>query len=66
MTALGGRLTAGVRRAWLPLTLAACCFVLSWPAFRDLERLLIGLGVISALLAAAIIGFTASSEADRN
>lgn len=53
-------LVQGLRRAWVPLTLALVCFVLAWPAFQDLERLLIGLGVLALLVGLAIVGFTAA------
>jgi hypothetical protein len=57
-------LVAGLRRGWLALALGLFCFVLAVPAFQDLERLLIGLGVLCVLLGVAITGFTAA-QTDR-
>ncbi|RYE80505.1 MAG: hypothetical protein EOO74_02055 [Myxococcales bacterium] len=62
MTGPAQALASGVRRAWLPLALAVFCFALAVPAVRDLERLFVGLGVLSLLIGLAITGFTAAEE----
>lgn len=50
----------GMRNAWVALALSAFFLVLSVPAYRDMERLLIGLAAVSLLVALAIVGFTAA------
>ena len=52
-------LAASVRRAWPAWLVAAFFFTLAIPAFEDLERLFVGLGVIVLLVAVAITGFSA-------
>lgn len=48
------------RNAFVALVLGVFFLLLAIPANRDMERLLIGVGVVMLLVALAIIGFVAA------
>lgn len=56
-------LAAGMRRAWPAWLLSVFSFVLAVPAFQDLERLFVGVGVLALVVAVLITTFSARSTA---